>query len=210
MNATAADRGSEMKEAGRLCAIALLIMTGIARADTTAQITATLDGFHAAAGRADSAAYFGYMTKDVIFLGTDGSERWQGTQFRELVESRFEAGRGWSYQPLARNIAIGPDAQTAWFDETLSNAALGNCRGSGVLVLEQGHWKIAQYNLSVPIPNAMMDEVAAMMAQFEPAATSSATGIGGAGASPPEEGEPAAKNTNCARKGHKSNRVAGC
>ena len=194
-----------MKNAGRLCAMALLILASVARADNSAQITATLDAFHAAAGRADSAAYFGYMTSDVVFLGTDGAERWQGSQFREFVQPRFEAGKGWSYQSVARNITIAPDASTAWFDETLSHATLGACRGSGVLVLEQDHWKIAQHNLSVPIPNAMVLEVADQIAQLE-----SGQEAGDAGAATTAQELPEPKSGNCTRKGHKSNRVAGC
>ncbi len=37
----------------------------------------------------------------------------------------------------------------------LDTPNLGVCRGSGVLVLINGNWKIAQYNLSIPIPNAL-------------------------------------------------------
>lgn len=36
---------------------------------------------------------------------------------------------------------------------------LGPCRGTGVLVLDGDRWKIAQYNLSVPIPNQVFDDV---------------------------------------------------
>jgi len=43
--------------------------------------------------------------------------------------------------------------------EALATPNLGPARGSGVLLRKNGVWKIAQYNLSVPIPNALMDEV---------------------------------------------------
>jgi len=39
------------------------------------------------------------------------------------------------------------------FDEALDNDMLGRCRSSGVLVMEREALKLAQYNLSVPIPN---------------------------------------------------------
>jgi len=39
----------------------------------------------------------------------------------------------------------------------LDTPNLGVCRGSGVLVRQSGEWKIAQYNLSVPIPNSIVD-----------------------------------------------------
>jgi hypothetical protein len=36
---------------------------------------------------------------------------------------------------------------------------LSETRGSGVLVLEGGRWKVAQYNLSIPIPNELVREI---------------------------------------------------
>lgn len=36
------------------------------------------------------------------------------------------------------------------------NEKYGECRGSGVLLREGGEWRIAQYNLTVPIPNDLM------------------------------------------------------
>ena len=48
----------------------------------------------------------------------------------------------------------------AWFDEDLDTTRLGRGRGSGVLVRDpNGEWKVAQYNLSIPIPNERFDEV---------------------------------------------------
>ena len=38
---------------------------------------------------------------------------------------------------------------------------LGVCRGSGVLRREGGAWKVVQYNLSVPIPNELVEKFAA-------------------------------------------------
>ncbi|MFN9993591.1 MAG: nuclear transport factor 2 family protein, partial [Phycisphaerales bacterium] len=36
----------------------------------------------------------------------------------------------------------------------------GECRGSGVLLRLNDEWKIVQYNLTVPIPNDMLADVA--------------------------------------------------
>lgn len=55
------------------------------------------------------------------------------------------------------------DGATAWFDELLSNDAYGTCRGSGVLLLTGSGWRIAQYNLSIPIPNDLAAEIVAMI-----------------------------------------------
>lgn len=129
-------------------------------ADDEAAVAEALDAFHAAAARADQPAYFRLMTENVVFLGTDASERWQGQAFRDFVNQYFPKGRGWTYVPTQRDIDMGPGGQWALFDELLAHDRLGTCRGSGVLVLEGGRWKIAQYNLSVPVPNAIVEDVA--------------------------------------------------
>ena len=52
----------------------------------------------------------------------------------------------------------------AWFDEELDTPNLGPARGSGVLLRQNGIWKIAQYNLSIPIPNTLASEVVKLVA----------------------------------------------
>ncbi len=137
----------------------LAALPALARADAEGEVNAALDGFHAAAAAANQDAYEALMTEDVVFLGTDGSERWQGEAFRRFVGDNFSRGRGWQYTPTQRNVSVSADGRTAWFDEALENASLGNCRGSGVLVKGSAGWQIAQYNLSVPIPNGLVDSV---------------------------------------------------
>ena len=148
----------------------LMALGAVAQADEQSGLTATLDNFHQAAARADMSTYFQTMTDDMVFLGTDGSERWQGQEFRDFVSSQFSTGRGWDYRPLERNVILAADGKTAWFDETLQNDALGLCRGSGVLVKSSGGWKIAQYNLNLPIPNALVYGVVADIAAADTAA----------------------------------------
>lgn len=118
-----------------------------------------LDTFHRAASEADSVAYLQTVTEDIIFLGTDATERWQGPAFRDFVEDSFVTGRGWTYIPVERNIVLSADGNSAWFDEVLNHAELGQCRSSGIIVNTLDGWKIAQYNLSVPIPNAIVFDV---------------------------------------------------
>lgn len=55
------------------------------------------------------------------------------------------------------------DGATAWFDELLANDAYGTCRGSGVLLLTESGWRIAQYNLSIPIPNELAAKIVAVI-----------------------------------------------
>jgi hypothetical protein len=63
-----------------------------------------------------------------------------------------------------RWISLSPDGAMAWFDEDVMSEGLGPVRGSGVAVRVGGAWKIAQYNLSVPIPNDKFDAVKRMIA----------------------------------------------
>ena len=122
------------------------------------QINAVLDDWHDAASRADGARYFAHFSKDAIFMGTDASERWDVPAFQAYAAPFFSKGKGWTFTAVRRDITLqGPDV--AWFDEALQTQNMGPARGSGVLVYEAGVWKIAQYNLSVPIPNEKFDAV---------------------------------------------------
>lgn len=165
-----------------------------------------LDAFHRAASEADLQAYFSLMTEDVVFLGTDGTERWQGEDFRDFVRPHFEAGRGWTYLPSQRIVQLGSAGTVAWFDEVLHNDQLGACRGSGVLVLEQGGWKIAQYNLSVPIPNERVLDVVAQI-RGEAVTKTASDSVEDPEAAAPEE---AGQEPACRKKRHKTNRAANC
>lgn len=123
------------------------------------EVDQLLSNFHRAASDADGARYFSYFTEDAIFLGTDATERWNLEQFRAYAMPHFSQGRGWTYKMQERHITLGADKKTAWFDEVLLNSNYGTARGSGVVVLQNGRWKVAQYNLSLPIPNAIIKEV---------------------------------------------------
>ncbi len=128
--------------------------------DVRDDVSATLDALHEAASEADFDRYFSLYAREAVFLGTDATERWTREEFMDYTKARFDAGTGWTYHMLERHIAIAPGGRTAWFDERLENANLGETRGSGVLVMEDGNWRIAQYNLTIPIPNEMAREVA--------------------------------------------------
>ncbi len=121
-------------------------------------IEAALDDWHDAASKADGARYFGHMTSDAVFLGTDASERWTLAEFRAYAEPFFAQGRGWTYTPRERHVFLAPGG-IAWFDERLWNEKYGECRGTGVLREERGEWRIAHYNLAFPIPNEVVPEL---------------------------------------------------
>jgi arylsulfatase A-like enzyme len=128
--------------------------------DPREAVAATLDDFHDAASRADGKRYFAHFAKGAVFLGTDATERWTIDQFRAYAEPFFSAGQGWTYVPTERHVRVRSNGRVAWFDERLDNANLGETRGSGALVKESGEWKVAQYNLTIPVPNELARELA--------------------------------------------------
>jgi hypothetical protein len=122
-------------------------------------VAAVIDDWHAAAGAADEARYFGHVADDAVFLGTDATERWTKAQFLAYAHPHFAKGKAWSFTSVRRSVRFSKDGTVAWFDEDLATPNLGPSRGTGVLVLEGKAWKIVQYDLSVPIPNALFAEV---------------------------------------------------
>lgn len=137
--------------------------------DAIGQIHAVLDELHAAAARSDGQAYFDLFAADAVFIGTDVEERWPLPEFKARSLPVFAAKRGWIYTLRSRHVTVAPRrfGPVGWFDEVLNSASWGTSRGSGVLRLEPGGWKIAQYVLAHPIPNAVGDEVLDMIKAFE-------------------------------------------
>ena len=102
------------------------------------------------------------MTSAAIFLGTDASERWNATDFRAFAHPYFAKGKAWTFTPRDRHVIMSGN-DVAGFDEKLDSATYGECRGSGVLIKMNGEWKIAHYNLTIPIPNALAKTVVEMI-----------------------------------------------
>ena len=124
-----------------------------------AEVNAVLDDWHAAAAAADEKRYFGHLSEDSIFLGTDATERWTKKQFHDYAKPFFDRGRAWSFRAVRRDVIFSKDGSLAWFDEDLATPNLGPCRGSGVLRRDGGAWKIVHYNLTLTIPNEVVDDV---------------------------------------------------
>lgn len=135
------------------------------RAEATEAVSGVLDALHHNASIADAEPYFDLFAPDAWFLGTDGTERWTLEEFRAFADPYFERGQGWTYtlSEGRRQIDFSEDGSVAWFDEMLDNESLGECRGSGVLVLTDGAWKIAQYNLTILVPNEVATDVVAII-----------------------------------------------
>ncbi len=130
-------------------------------------VKAVLDDFHRAASDADYARYFGHFAAESIFIGTDITERWTLEEFKAYAKPAFDAGRGWTYVPQERHVYLAKGGQTAWFDEILLNERFGATRGTGVLVVEDGLWKVSQYHLTLPVPNELIYDLVGMIEDFK-------------------------------------------
>ena len=120
-------------------------------------IDALLDGLHRDAHEGNFQTYFARYSSDAVFLGTDKSERWTIEEFKSYAKPAFSDGHGWTYTVVERNWE--GDGNTRWFDEILLNEKLGHCRGTGVVQLINGEWKIAHYALTMLVPNDIAADV---------------------------------------------------
>ena len=122
------------------------------------QIIILIDNWHKAAAVADETVFFGTMTDEAIYLGTDKTERWTKQEFKEWSQQIFERKTAWAFTPKDRNIYFSEDRKTAWFEELL-DTWMGPCRGSGVVVLTENGWKLSHYNLALLVDNDKMNQV---------------------------------------------------
>ena len=159
-----------MKRIGMALCLLIAPLSGLGQSQdgvfAQGAVAGVLDAFHAAAAAADEEKYFAALTPDAVFLGTDATERWTREEFRRFARPYFAKGKAWTYKATARWITFAADRSVAWFDELLDSPHMGPCRGSGVLVATPGGWKIAQYNLSIPIPNDLVDGVTKRIAEY--------------------------------------------
>jgi ketosteroid isomerase-like protein len=146
-----------------LLSIAMLVVPVIAPAAaprTEARTVAVmLDDWYDAADKGDGPRYFSRFTDDAVFLGTDPEERWTISAFRAAYEHYFDGHHAWTYVARQRHVFFSPDGRTGWFDEKLVSPKYGELRATGVVVRSHGAWKIAQYNLTIPIPNAVVPKL---------------------------------------------------
>jgi ketosteroid isomerase-like protein len=139
-----------------LCAGCACVHKGAVSANAVEKV---LDDWHDAASKADEARYLGHMAGDAVFLGTDAAERWGFDEFEAFVHPYFEKGKGWTYAPFDRHVMLSKDQSLAWFDEKLRSDHHGELRGTGVLRLVDGEWKIVQYNMVFTVPNGIAKQV---------------------------------------------------
>ena len=130
-----------------------------------AGLDSLMDAWHHAAATADEDIFFGTMSKDGIYLGTDATERWLRDSMAVWADPFFQKDVAWAFTPKERHWYFSDDGQTAWFEEHL-DSWMGVVRGSGVLSLQQvqdkpqpSTWELRHYNLAMAVPNEKMDAV---------------------------------------------------
>ena len=136
--------------------ILLLPQTNWAQED----LDALLNGLHLDAHKGNFESYFDRYSANAVFLGTDKTERWTIEEFKAYAKPAFSDGHGWTYAVIERNWE--GDGNTRWFDEILLNEKLGHCRGTGVVELIKGEWKISHYALTMLVPNSIAAKVGAL------------------------------------------------
>lgn len=128
--------------------------------DERGRVSAEIDAWHAAAASGDFGAYFGRMTRDAVFLGTDAGERWTRAEFEAFARPYFNGVEAWTYRPRDRRLMFSADGRTGWFDELLDHDRYGELRGTGVVRRdERGAWRIAHYSLTFTVPNEVAGRV---------------------------------------------------
>lgn len=125
--------------------------------DPKKDINAMLDDWHHAAATADETKFFGSMSANAIYIGTDATERWTRDELRKWSKEFFDRDSAWVFKPINRYIHLSDNSEMAWFEEHL-NTWMGVCRGSGVLLKTSEGWRLQQYVLSVAVPNDVMKD----------------------------------------------------
>lgn len=129
-------------------------------------INEMIDNWHKAAARADEDVFFGSMTEDCIYIGTDKSERWLRDDMKTWSAEFFKRDKAWDFKPIEREVYLSDDGKLAWFNETL-DTWMGVCRSSGVVALVDGEWKLKHYHLSVTVPNDAVKDFIELVKKYE-------------------------------------------
>lgn len=136
------------------------------KAEPLYAIDEMMDNWHEAAATADEDVFFGSMTEDCIYIGTDKTERWLRDELKTWSAKYFKRDRAWNFKPIERQIYVSDDGKLAWFNETL-DTWMGVCRSSGVVTLVDNEWKLKHYHLSITVPNDVVKDFLELVEKYE-------------------------------------------
>jgi hypothetical protein len=134
-------------------------------AEFTRQVNAFVDGWHDDAAHTRP-AYFDKIAPNGVYIGTDKSEVWTRDQFKAWARPYFDAGKAWSFTAQKRNVYFSSDRRYVWFDEQLTTQ-MGTCQASGVLRNTGKGFLIEHYQLSLAVPNGLVDGFGKAIREFE-------------------------------------------
>jgi len=123
-----------------------------------------MDTWHLAAAKANAEVFFGMMSEDAVYIGTDKTERWQRDELREWAREAFARESAWIFKATERNWQIEGDKQLAICDELLETW-MGPCRSTAVLTWQDNSWQIIHYQLSVTIDNEKIEDFKTLQEQ---------------------------------------------
>ena len=155
-----------------LAALAFSLMSGIAAAQAgisddalRQQVNAFVDQWHGDAAKADP-VYFDKMAANGIYIGTDKTEIWTRDQFKVWAQPFFDRKKAWAFTAIKRNVYFSADKNHIWFDEQL-NTQMGICQASGVIHRTARGFEIEHYQLSLAVPNPLMDQFTKAVKEYE-------------------------------------------
>jgi hypothetical protein len=151
-------------------ALSLVVGGAFAQSENTnagykQQIGAFLDEWHDDAAHS-RLSYFDKIASDGIYIGTDKTERWTREEFEAWAKRYFARPSAWTLRPISRHIYVSDDKNFIWFDEQLTTS-MGLCQASGVIRKTTRGFKIEHYQLSVAIPNDLVDQIHGMIENIE-------------------------------------------
>jgi len=132
----------------------------------TKQVNAFVDGWHDDAANTRM-AYFDKIAKDGVYIGTDRTELWTRDEFKAWSSKYFEAKSAWTFKATRRNVYASADKSLIWFDELLDTKNMGHAMASGVIRKTKTGFEIVHYQLSLAVPNGVVDQVTGIIAEHE-------------------------------------------
>lgn len=161
---------------GLLCAFSCAVLPAAAQSASPAatntadaalrqRVAAFIDEWHDDAAHSRM-RYFDKMASNGVFIGTDKSERWVRDDFKKWAKPYFAQPTAWEFHVTKRNIDFSADKSYIWFDEQL-DTQFGTCQASGVIHNTKDGLQIEHYQLSLAVPNPMMDQVDHEIKEYE-------------------------------------------
>ena len=139
----------------------------VANASLRVRIAAFLDEWHDDAAHA-RLRYFDKIAPQGVYIGTDKTERWQRDDFKVWAKPYFDKGKAWSFHAIKRNIDFSPDRSVIWFDEQL-DTQMGVCQASGVIRNTKDGLQIEHYQLSLTVPNELVERIQGEIKEYDAA-----------------------------------------